>query len=183
MKFILLSLFLAISLLSFSQWQNVDSLYGPLPASVKVFVTTQRIDTAPFKAYYVIADLNDKSLDYTTDTTLDRRATPSQFYAKNNNPLLVVNGTFFSFQTNRNLNAVIRKGKLLAGNAQTVAGRGKDTLTYRHPVASAIGISKKRKADIAWLLTDSSAGHPISRQVPWQLLKDSVYNPPVQYLA
>ncbi|NTS43375.1 phosphodiester glycosidase family protein [Flavisolibacter sp. BT320] len=173
MKFILLSLFLAISLLSFSQWQNVDSLYGPLPASVKVFVTTQRIDTAPFKAYYVIADLKDNSLDYTTDTTLDRRATPSHFYAKNNNPLLVVNGTFFSFQTNRNLNAVIRKGKLLAGNAQTVAGRGKDTLTYRHTFPSAIGINKKRKADVAWLYTDTIKKKTYAAQWPLPPLKDS----------
>ncbi|RYZ52677.1 MAG: phosphodiester glycosidase family protein [Chitinophagaceae bacterium] len=173
MRSILLSLFLVLSLLSYSQWQNVDSLYGPLPLSVKVFVTTQRIDTAPFKAYCVIADLGDKALDFTTDTTLDRRATPAQFYAKNNKPLLVVNGTFFSFQTNRNLNAVIRNGKLLSGNVQTLAGKGKDTLTYRHTFPSAIGISKKRKADVAWLYTDTVKMKAYAAQWPLQPLKDS----------
>lgn len=176
MKCILLTIFLATSLFSFSQlqWQNVDSLYGPLPASVNVFVTSQRVDTAPFKAYYVIADLPDKALSFTTDTTLDRRLTPTQFFYRNNDPLVVVNGTFFSFQTNRNLNTVIRKGKLLSGNVHTVAGRGKDTLTYRHPFASAIGITKKRNADVAWLYTDSAKKKAYATQWPVPAIRDSV---------
>ena len=49
----------------------------------------------PFRAYYLIADLKDKALDFTTDTTYKRRFTPAQFYEKNRLPLVVVNGTFF----------------------------------------------------------------------------------------
>lgn len=165
------------------QWQKVDQQFAPLPRSVHVYYTDMQLDSAPFRAYYVEADLRNKKLEFTTDTTSQRRITPLGFYQKNQQPLVVVNGTFFSFATNQNLNLVMKDGKILSYNVHTIPGRGKDTLTYRHPVASAIGISKKRKADIAWLLTDSSAGQPISRQVPWQLLKDSVYNPPVQYLA
>jgi exopolysaccharide biosynthesis protein len=179
MKTLLLLLFL-LPLMLFGQsklsWQNVDANYAPLPASMHVFFTNQSIDTAPFKAYYVIADLKDKQLDYTTDTTLNRRMTPSQFYQKNKQPLVVVNGTFFSFETNRNLNVVVRDGKLLAFNIHSVAGRGKDTFTYRHPFVSALGISKNRTADIAYLLTDSSEKYPYAAQSALPPLKDSVAN-------
>src|SRR5215212_5200769 len=110
------------------QWKNIDSLYQPLPRSVHVFFTEQKIDTAPFRAFYIIADLKDKNLDFTTDTTYKRRLTPTQFYQKNNLPLVVVNGTFFSFETNQNLNVVIKDSKLVSYTAP-VKGRGKDSLT------------------------------------------------------
>lgn len=139
------------------KWQNVDSLYGSLPSSVHVFKTTDAIEGKANIAYYVIADLKDRKLNFTTDTTYQRRFTPQQFYEKNQQPLLVVNGTFFDFATNRNLNAVIKEGKLVSYNVQTTALKGKDTLMYMHTFRSAIGISKKRKADVAWLYTDSSA--------------------------
>ena len=66
------------------KWQNVDSLYQPLPSSVHIYFTEQAIDTAPFRAYYLIADLKDKRLDFTADTSHDRRLTPSTFYQRNN---------------------------------------------------------------------------------------------------
>lgn len=138
-----------------------------------VYFTDNKIDTGAFKAYYLIADLKDKKLEFTVDTTLNRRLTPSKFYQRNNKPLAVVNCTFFSFETNRNLNTVIRNGKLVAYNNHSIPGRGKDTLTYRHPLASAIGISNKRKADVTWLYTDSSRKHPIAFEKEPQLITDS----------
>jgi exopolysaccharide biosynthesis protein len=167
---------LSIAPFSFSQlkWQNVDSLYQPLPSSVHIYFTDQPIDTGAFRAFYLIADLKDKKLDFTDDTTYKRRQTPSQFFEKNNNPLVVVNCTFFSFETNRNLNVVIKDGKLVGYNIHTIAGRGKDTFTYRHPFGSAIGISKKRKADVVWTYTDSSLKHSYAIQFPPEALKDSL---------
>src|SRR6188474_2753864 len=84
---------------TFSQlkWQNVDSLYQPLPSSVHVYFTDSQMDSGLFRAYYLIADLKDKKLDFTVDTSRDRRLTPSTFYERNDKPLLVVNCTFFSF--------------------------------------------------------------------------------------
>src|SRR6187401_584202 len=142
------------------KWTNVDSLYQPLPSSVHIYFTSEPIDTASFRAYYLIADLKDKKIDFTADTTLGRRFTPTQFYQKNKQPLVVVNCTFFSFATNQNLNVVIKDGRLVGYNIHSIPGRAKDTLTYRHPFGSAIGISKKRTADIGWLFTDSSLKHP-----------------------
>jgi hypothetical protein len=156
------------------QWVNVDSLYGPLPASMHIYKTTSLIDGKPNIAYYVEADIKDRQLVFTADTTYKRRLTPSQFYEKNGHPLLVVNTTFFSFATNQNLNVVIKDGKLVGYNIHTINGRGADTFTYRHPVGSAIGISKKREADIAWLLTDSSYKYAYASQDARPLLKDSL---------
>lgn len=125
MKYPVLFFILAAPFVSAAQlhWHNVDSLYGLLPPSVQVFATKDSLDSAPFTAFYVVADLSDRALEFTTDTTQDRRLTPSQFYSRNQKPLLVVNGTFFSFQTNRNLNTVIRNGKLLSGNVNSLPGR------------------------------------------------------------
>ncbi len=160
---------------SFSQlkWQNVDSMYQPLPAGIHIYYTDNPIDTAPFRAYYLSADIKDKHLEFTTDTSRDRRLTPSAFYQRDNKPLVVVNCTFFSYETNRSLNAVIMEGKLVAYNQHTIYGRGKDTFTYRHPFGSALGISKKREADIAWLYADSSFKKAFAVEKAIAPIKDS----------
>lgn len=154
-------------------WVRVDSLFQPLPASVHVYKTMDPLDGKPNIAYYVIADLKDKNLLFDTDTTLNRRLTPAGFYERNQQPLVVVNSTFFSFATNQNLNLVIGKGRLLGYNIHSIPGRGKDTLTYRHVFGSALGISKQRKADIAWIFTDSSLRFPYATQWPVDFVKDS----------
>ncbi|MFZ9695551.1 MAG: phosphodiester glycosidase family protein [Chitinophagaceae bacterium] len=160
----------------FSQinWYRVDALFQPLPSSVQVWVSTDSMDGKPSIAYAVVADLKDKNLSFHADTSYKRRLTPSGFYNKNNQPLLVVNTTFFSFSTHQNLNLVIKDGRLVAYNIHSLAGKGKDTFTYRHPIGSAIGISRKREADIAWLYTDSSSSLPLAVQVPVAVKKDSL---------
>ena len=174
-----------ISTFSFAQvkWQNVDSLYQPLPPSVHIYFTDSPIDTSPFRAYYLIADIKDKKLDFTVDTSHDRRLTPSAFYERNNKPLVVVNSCFFSYETNRSLNAVIKNGKLVAYNQHTIAGRGKDTLTYKHPFTGVIGISKKREADVAWLYTDSSKKYAYGSPSAINAFKDSITNPSFSYIT
>ncbi|MDQ3552476.1 MAG: hypothetical protein M3413_13230, partial [Bacteroidota bacterium] len=94
----------------------MDSLYQPLPSSVHVFRSIDSLDGQPNIAFYIFAPLKDRELIYTTDTTLKRRLTPTQFFKKNKNPIVVVNTTFFSFQTNQNLNLVIKDGNLLSYN-------------------------------------------------------------------
>lgn len=171
----------------------MDSLFGPLPASVHVFKSTSLLDGKPNIAYYLEADLEDRGLYFTVDTAKNRRLTPDQFYRKGYDsltfyegfkfPLLVVNSTFFSFASNQNLNAVIKEGKLVSYNVHTLNGKGKDTLTYRHPFGSALGISGRRKADIAWLYTDSSARYPLASQWPIPPVRDSIEKPDWVYLA
>lgn len=172
-RFLLLFLF---PLLASAQlkWENQDASYGPLPKGVHVFFTEQKIDTAPFRAFYLIADLKNKKFDFTVDTTYQRRLTPTDFYEKNNKPLVVVNCTFFSFETNQNLNLVMKDGHLVSYNVHSLPSRGKDTLTYRHAYASAMGISKKRKADVAWTIADTTLPFPYAIQTPKNFFRDSV---------
>ncbi|MDQ6755897.1 MAG: phosphodiester glycosidase family protein [Bacteroidota bacterium] len=154
--FFVLLLFIPVSVFSQLKWQNVDSLYQPLPSSIHVFYTNEKIDTASFKAYYVIADIKDRLLNFTTDTSYKRRLTPKQFHEKNGNPIVVVNCAFFSFDKNKNLNLIIKDGKLVAYNLASLKNSGKDSAVPKIPFRSAIGITKHRYADVAWTFTDSS---------------------------
>lgn len=156
------------------QWINADSLFAPLPMGVQVFKSTSTINGRPSVAYYVSANLKNRELIFDADTSSKRRLTPQQFFDKNKQPLLVVNTTFFSFATNQNLNVVVKNGRLVSYNVHTIAGRGKDTLTYRHPLGSAIGISKKRKADVAWLFTDSAQRKAWAIQWANGFIRDSI---------
>ncbi len=154
-------------------WTRMDTAFGDLPASVHIYRTTSNLDGKPNIAWYLEADTRDKALEFFTDTTYQRRLTPQQFYEKNGQPLLVVNTTFFSFATNQNLNVVVTDGKLVSYNIHTIPGRGRDTLTYRHPFGSAIGISKKRNLDVGWLYTDSTMKYPLVLPTAIEAVKDS----------
>jgi hypothetical protein len=140
-------------------WTNVSHLYAPLPASVQVFMSTDSIEGKPNRCFYISADLKDPSLQFTTQTSKGTRLTPNQFYQQEGQPLLVVNGTFFSFADNRNLNVVVRDGRQLAYNIPAV--KGKNDSLYTYVTRGAIGINKKRNADVAWLYTDSSKRWPL----------------------
>ena len=183
-KLVLANLFIASIVFNVAaqiKWERVDSDFGSLPTSVKLYRTADSIEGKPNIAYYVEADLADKDLFFHTDTTLGRRLTPSQYFerSKSNNmiagdPLVVVNTTFFSFATHQNLNTVVNDGKLVSYNIHSFPGRGKDTLTYRHALASAIGIDKKGNADVAWIFTDSSRRKPYAIQSSYPFFKDSI---------
>lgn len=164
------------------KWINLDSLYQPLTSSFHIYKSTDSLDGKPNVMYYVVADLKDKNLKFTTDTTYKRRLTPSQFYKKNKEPLLVVNCSFFSFATNQNLNIVVKDEKIVSYNEETVAGRGKDTRTYFHSFFGALGISKKRNADVAWIFTDSSKKYPYASESAIPSIHDSIINPTLEYI-
>jgi hypothetical protein len=75
---------------------------------------------------------------------------------------VVVNGTFFSFADNRNLNVVVRRGKQVSYNVMSIPGKGRDTLLYHKVTRSAIGIDRRRRADVAWLHTDTAKRYPMA---------------------
>jgi phosphodiester glycosidase len=136
------------------KWKDVSAEFGNLPRSVKVFKTTDSFNGRPFIGFYVVADLKDKSLEFTTRTGNGNRYTPKQYFLREDSPLVVVNGTFFSFETNQNLNTVITDGKLVSYNVTAL--KSKKTDSFYYPTRAAIGISKRRKADVAWLFTDTA---------------------------
>ena len=143
-------------------WKKANAEFGYLPKSINIYKTTDSLDGKPFIAYYVEAKLSDRNLEFTTQVGKGKRFTPSQFYSQEDSPYVVVNGTFFSFQTNQNLNTVIKDGKMLAYNLPALKSRNSDSFYY--PTRSAIGITKKRKADVAWLFTDTAKRWPYAFQ-------------------
>lgn len=168
--------FLLFPLTASSQWtwKNVDSLYQPLPKSVHVYTSTTETEGKPNIAFYVSVELKDRALDLTAQVGNGKRYTPSQYFEQEKHPLLVMNCTFFEFVNNSNLNVVIKEGKLASYQVHSLAGKAKDTLTYRHPFGSAIGITKNHKADIAWLYTDSAENYAFASQEAIPAFKDSI---------
>ena len=154
-------------------WKINDSLQINLPKGLKIYYTNDSIDGKPNIAYYIEADLKNKKLVFDVDTTLNRRLTPNEFYLKNDKPIIVVNGTFFNFKTNQNLNTVIKNGKAVSYNIASTRGVGKDSNRIVKMYRSAIGISKKRKADVAWIQTDSVENVKASQHAVLPLKSDS----------
>ncbi|MBM3412676.1 MAG: phosphodiester glycosidase family protein [Bacteroidetes bacterium] len=154
-------------------WTRVDSLFEPLPTSIEVWRTSSPVEGKPSIVYLVRAKLASPELQFKADTSYRRRLTPRQFFEKNQAPLLVVNASFFSFTSHQNFNLLIQNGVLWALNVHAISGKGKDSLSWKHPLGSAIGITKKRRADVAWTFTDSSLSIPLAVQMPVMPLKDS----------
>ena len=140
------------------QWTSVDSAFGPLPPSVHIYRTQDSLEGRPSIAYYVSALLKDKSLLFTTQIGYGQRLTPARYYQQEQNPLLVINTSFFSFKTNGNLNVVVKDGKMVAWNQPS--RRMKGLSLYQYTTRSALGISAKRKVDVAWIFTDSTQPWP-----------------------
>jgi hypothetical protein len=84
-----------------------------------------------------------------------------------------VNTSFFSFKDNLNLNIIVNRGRLLAYNKHTIAGRGVDSGFYYHPLVSALGITKNGEMDVAWTFTAKNKRKPYATQLPPRLRIDS----------
>lgn len=171
---VLIFLFVCLAGSSQLRWVRADFLFGPLPPSVQVFKSTDSLEGKPNVAFYVVVDLKDKALTFTSDSAYNRRLTPQQFYELNNRPFVTVNCTFFSFETNRNLSLLVRNRSILAYNNHIAPGKGSDTLRYHKFLGSALGITKKRKADVAWVYADSSMKWPIAVEANPPFITDSI---------
>jgi len=141
-------------------WRRMDSAYKPLPPSVHIFKSEDSLDGLPSIAWYVSARLKDKGIQFTVATGQGKRFTPAQYYQIEQFPLLVVNSTYFDFADNANLSLVVKDGQMLAHNIVSLRGTGNDSMFYYYPTRSAIGIDRKRRADVAWTFTDTTRRWP-----------------------
>jgi len=88
------------------------------------------------------------------------RFTPLQYYQLEQQPLLVVNCTFFSLSTGDDWSLVVRNGRLVERSLMSLRGTGPDSTLYYYPTRGAIGIDRRRRADVAWTFTDTSRRWP-----------------------
>lgn len=156
-------------------WKKADSEFDSLPKAIRVFKTTDSLNGRPFTAFCVEVKLRDKHIDFTTQTGDGNAYTPSQYYNREQKPFIVVNGGYFSFQTNQNLNAIIREGKMVAYNIPALKSLFNDSFYYA--TRSAFGITKKRVADVAWLFTDTAKRWPYGFQTHPIIAKGSNPDP------
>ena len=154
------------------QWGIDSTLQKGLPEGIQVYKNLTSPDDSPFIAYYVSISLKNKDFIFDTDTSKGRRLTPRAFFHKLDSPLIVVNGTFFSFNTHQNVNAVMSNSRLIAYHEHSVKGSGADSAYYFHPFRGALGINKKHKPDIAWLFTDSTRRYPYAFQQVRSFIKN-----------
>jgi uncharacterized protein YigE (DUF2233 family) len=148
------------------RWQEVTARFGPLPKGLRVFYSNDSLDGRPFVGYYVEADLANRGLRFSAATGNGQRLTPGEYYNREGKPWIVVNCTFFNFDKNQNLNLVVNKGRMKAYNIPFVKGRGKDSTSRVKPFRSAIGITQKRRADVAWIYADTGMRRPMAAQRP-----------------
>ncbi len=153
--------------LSQTNWKNATDQFGKLPESIRVLKSDEMLDG--FASVMYVAEINtkDKNIDFFVDTAAKRRLTPSQYHARNNQPLIVVNCSFFEFVHNRNVNLIVQNSKIVGYDTPAVSRKGPDTLTYLHTLGSAFGIFKNRKMDIAYNYNDSSIMVPFVLQSPY----------------
>jgi hypothetical protein len=144
------------------KWTRVDSGYGELPPSIQLYRTEDTLNGHPFVAMYASVNLKDRKLELTTQVGKGKRYTPQQYYFMENEPLIVVNCTFFSFATNQNLNVVMKDGQMLAYNVPALKSKNSDSFYY--PTRSAIGFTRNKRPDVAWLFTDTAQQWPYAFQ-------------------
>lgn len=180
-------LFLMLVLTSSAQWKKVSDQFGLTSESIQLFEWQGNFNDSAFIAYYVKIKTTDKKLVINTDTTLYRRFTPKQFYDRLSAPTVVVNASFFEFKNNTNLNVIVKDGKVVSYNVNSMMNRGKDTFTYTHVLPSAIGMiengffKKQQQLDVAYTFTDSSLRHVYYQSTPLSPFKDSLFKLPLSH--
>ena len=169
------------SVFSQLRWKKINTAFGYLPASINIYKTTDSLNGYPFIGFYIEATLKDRNLEFGTQIGNGNRFTPSHYYSQEDSPYVLVNGSFFSFESNQNLNTIVQKGKMVAYNVPSLKSNNSDSFYY--PTRSAFGISKKRKPDIAWLFTDTAQRWPYAFQKRPLLAKGKKRDPDFEDLG
>lgn len=135
------------------RWQASAKHNDSLPASIRVYETTDSLDGRPFRAFYLKASASDKSLSFESRTGNGKRYTPEEYSQMESGKVYaIVNTTFFSFADNSSLNMVVSKGKTIAHNLQTDTIKtfdGREQIIY--PTQGVFGILQDGRPDIAWV--------------------------------
>ena len=174
-RYMLIVCLLASSMLNGqTNWKDVSNDFGKLPASIKVLKSDELLEGSPSIMYVATIKAKDHAKQFFVDTASRRRLTPSQYFTRNGQPLVVVNCSFFEFVQNRNVNLIVQNSKMVGFDTPAVSRKGRDTMTYVHTLGSAFGIFKNGKMDIAFNYNDSGMAVPFVMQSVYTPMIDSV---------
>jgi exopolysaccharide biosynthesis protein len=157
-----------------TNWKDVSNEFGKIPTSIKVLKSDEALDGSPSIIYIATIKSKDHAKQFFVDTASRRRLTPSQYFSRNDQPLVVVNCSFFEFVQNRNVNLIVQNSKMVGYDTPAVSRKGRDTMTYVHTLGSAFGIFKNGKMDIAFNYNDSGMAVPFVMQSVYTPMIDSV---------
>ena len=149
------------------RWKPSAAHNDSLPASIRVYQTTDSMDGAPFRAYYLKAAASDKSISFESRVGNGKRYTPAEYVKMETGKVYaVVNTTFFSYADNSSQNMVISKGKTLAHNllTDTIKDGGQRQVMY--PTRGVFGIMPNGKPDIAWVYPAGKNKEAYAYEVP-----------------
>jgi len=74
---------------------------------------------------------------------------------------------------------VMKDGKLVAYSVTALKGQGEDSMLYYYPTRGAIGIDRKRRADVAWTFTDTTHRWPYAFEEMPVVAKGEESNPSI----
>ena len=140
-------------------WKECSE-FGQLPAYLKVYRSPERLVNKKVVAYLAVADMN-KAAFFNVLGEKSGTGTPSQFYAANRQPHIVMNAGFFAGKSTVSL--ICRNSKLIAPNILSLS---RPLGTY-YPTRSVFGLMKNMKYEVHWVYTtDSNTGLTYSYPSP-----------------
>ena len=153
-----------------SVWTDVSADYGTLPAYVKIFKAPAMLQERNAVAFIADIDLSKKSFnvwgikDVGTQGTKDALQTPSQVYAAQGNPAVVINGGYFFTDSGKNYAAslAVSEGELLSANINYAS---EDWLTFWAPTRAVFLEHADGSFEAAWSYYKSATEHWVY-QVP-----------------
>ncbi len=150
-------------------WSNVSNLYGELPEYINIYRSPETLQNCKAVAYIAVADLKKARWDVWsihdvgTQGTTDPLMTPSEVYAAEANPYIVLNGGYFFVDGNKNYSSslAVRESELLATNINYAS---EDWITVYTPTRGALLQHADGSIEACWTYYTSSGEHYIYPQ-------------------
>lgn len=139
-------------------WKQRVDITATLPEGLQLY---ELIDTAavnPLHAWCLKLDLRSKRAVPEIICPYDSLMTPTAFYALLHQPAVMMNAGFSSEANGRMESLLMQNEIVCAFNKSSLRSQLSDSFYYFS--RAALGISRHRKADIAWVLNDSSGYYP-----------------------
>lgn len=160
-------------------WSLQNNLNDSLPSSIKIYYTQDSLHGRPFRAYYAHVSL-DKHIIAQVQTHDGHRLRPIDYFKNSNKKsYVIINGAFFSYETQHNVDLAISDGKLIDPNQNIDTIFNQDSVKIPiYKTGGAFGITAKGKPDIVW--TYNFNGKVFAFNVPNSPV-NGIWIPPIRH--
>lgn len=151
-------------------WKQRADYSLVLPEGLKLFELIDTNVANPLHVWCLQLDLRSKRAVPEVICPYDSLMTPPAFYALLHQPLIMMNAGFSNDAGGRMESLLMQNEIVCAFNKSSLRSNFSDSFYYFS--RAALGISRHRKADIAWVLNDSSGYYPRAFQQNPVVYKD-----------